>query len=778
MAISCHIVFDMSACLTILKNVAHIIETGLHVSQSIDRELRSRPYSGPAADRRARVLDSQVSGLRAPLWFQSATRWTQLTFTEDDPKSLDIDFWIDVMRRSSSNALCLSAGGYMAFYPTKLPYHHKSAYLGLEDPFGALVEAARGLGMHVMARVDPHAVRDDIALARPEWLARDADGEPIGHASMSGVWWTDPLSSYHREFITDVAKEITSSYDIDAIFANRWEGPEHLMNYGWASSEDFHAETGRQLPLETSRDGELWAMYRQWRSRRLSELVVHWDDAVREIKPNVRFIPNRGANLTRDLVRELVDDRYPMFFIDKQGRSDTEASWVPGRVAKRARGLYPDRPLALITSVGPEDNGRRWKDSVSSPEETISLIVDGFVHGARPWFTKFKAEVFDDRWVEPVCEAFTLHRVSQRYLSGLVYDQEVLMLDSQQPRKTQGHSTPRADHEDGFYHALVQARIPFAYISGEALSRERLRGCKVLVLPACPHLTTEQQTVIRDFVSSGGSVVGAYDSGLVIEDDHERLSLGDVFGVEMKKPSRGPLKNKYMSRELTHALTTGFEGASRIVAGTHEITVDPLPGAQVVWRMVPDYPDLPMEEVYPRGGEGPPAVVALEHASGGRSVYFSFDVGAIYWRALQADHGQLIAQAVRWACGPQGPDVSVSGAGLADIAAWRSPSRTDVPSDVEERAVAIVNLNTPGAMRGQIHELHPITEQLVGVRLPPGATGVSAHLAVADTPVDVTVKDGHALVEVDRVDHMEIVHLRWGPSHGGQPGGSTEGALL
>ena len=118
---------------------------------------------------------------RDPDWFRSATRWTQLTFAEDDPAHFDLDFWVETMRRTRSNALCLSAGGYIAYYPTKIDYHYRSAFLGDSDPFGELVEQARRLGMHVMARVDPHAIHGDAAEAHPEWLARDRDGQPIDH---------------------------------------------------------------------------------------------------------------------------------------------------------------------------------------------------------------------------------------------------------------------------------------------------------------------------------------------------------------------------------------------------------------------------------------------------------------------------------------------------------------------------------------------------------------------------------------------------------------------
>lgn len=694
------------------------------------------------------------AALRTPDWYRSATRWTQLTFTDDDPASLDVDYWIDVMRRTRSNALCLSAGGYMAFYPTQIPFHHRSTYLADSDPFGALVEGARSLGMHVMARVDPHAIHQDAAEAHPEWLARDEDGNALGHGSFPGVWWTDPFSTYHSEFTTEVAREIVREYDVDAVFANRWEG-HGGVSYAEETARRFRAETGFQLPRLSDLDDPAWPAYASWRSRRLSELVVLWDDAVREIKPHVRFFPNRGAALTRELVRELVDDRYPMFFVDKQGREGLEAAWTPGRIGKRARGLYPDRPVALITSVGPEHHELRWKDSVADPEETKALIVDGFAQGALPWFTKFKAENFDDRWVQPIEDAYRLHERCEPVLGRLRHTSEVALLDGRGPAGPTPWAPPpgRAAHEDGVYQALLEARIPFEYVADEALSMERLSGVRVLVLPAAPNLTPEQCGVIEEFVAAGGSVVAAYDSSLRGPGGARELALGDLFGVRLREDVRGPLKNKYMQITAEHPLSAGYDGAQRIVAGTLVLSVEETgaDGVVVPFRFVPDYPDLPMEEVYPREQADVPAVVARTHASGGRTVYVAFNLGEIYWEALQSDHGRLLTNAVRWALAAP-PRVQVEGRGMVDLA---------VQDGTDELAVTIVNLTNPMAMRGQAHELLPLSGQTVRVRLPEAMTDVHARLVVAGTDVPAEVKDGYAEVAVDTIDHLEVVHLSW-----------------
>ena len=180
----------------------------------------------------------------------SANRWTQLTFTEDDPTSFDLDRWVDIMSRTKSNGACISAGGYIAYYPTSIPFHYKSRHLGDRDLLGEFVEAAKSMGITVMARVDPHAVHEDAATAHPEWLHRDADGNPVRHWRFPDAWLTCPFTSYYDEVITDIAREIVENYDVAAIFANRWEGPGELPGSD-AARRSFRNDTGLELPLGT-----------------------------------------------------------------------------------------------------------------------------------------------------------------------------------------------------------------------------------------------------------------------------------------------------------------------------------------------------------------------------------------------------------------------------------------------------------------------------------------------------------------------------------------------
>src|SRR5690606_26606007 len=156
------------------------------------------------------------------------------------------DFWIEMFERTRSNATCLSAGGYIAYYPSKVPYHYVSRYLGDTDPFGALVAGARRLNMHVMARVDPHAIHQEAAEAHPEWVAVDRDGHPRRHWSYPEVWVTCAYGDYNAVFMPEVVKEITREYDIDAVFANRWQG--HGVCYCESCRRGVRDASGPDLP--------------------------------------------------------------------------------------------------------------------------------------------------------------------------------------------------------------------------------------------------------------------------------------------------------------------------------------------------------------------------------------------------------------------------------------------------------------------------------------------------------------------------------------------------
>ena len=118
-------------------------------------------------------------------WFDKPMRWAQLTLTEKDPVQYDVNFWLNYFKDAKCDAACISAGGCVAYYPSKIPLHYVTPFMKNRDCFGELYEGCRKQDMVVIARTDPHAIHVDAFEAHPEWVACDINGNPRKH-------WADP----------------------------------------------------------------------------------------------------------------------------------------------------------------------------------------------------------------------------------------------------------------------------------------------------------------------------------------------------------------------------------------------------------------------------------------------------------------------------------------------------------------------------------------------------------------------------------------------------------
>ena len=476
---------------------------------------------------------------------------------------------------------------------------------------------------------------------------------------------------------------------------------------------------------------------------------------MKRVKPHTNFIPNMGSVSLMEFDLDIIEKYCPFLCVDDQGRRGTEPIWMAGRNGKRMRATFPDRPAILITSIGPEE-AYRWKDSVTTGPEMQAWIDNGTTQGLLPWFTKFNGVVPDNRWVEPVADSFGLHAELEPVLAAMQPVAEVAILDPATTLRHHGQETRASTEADdlGFYHALVEARIPFEMVSDQAMTSGLLDRFKVLVLANSTCLSDEQIRTLEAYVARGGSIVAAHETSTrtALNQPRHAIGLGPLLGVSLTAPARGPVKNTYVAINGLHPISEGFDGANRIIGGTQLLAVDTVADAEVPFLYVPDFPDLPMEEVYPRQEPRGAAVVARRHQGGGRTVYFPWNVGGIFKEVLAADHARLIGNAVRWALGKP-LDVEVHGREVLDLA---------VREDTDSTAVVLHNLNNPMMMKGPIRSVFPAGPQVVSLAIPEGRRFAGAKLLVSGREAHARVADGRVEIDVPWLETLEAVHVTWG----------------
>ena len=693
-------------------------------------------------------------------WYDRPMRWAQVAFVEDDPGNYDEAFWLDYFRRLHVDAACLSAGGCVAFYPTSIPLHYRSKWLGDRDSFGDFVRGCRGLGMNVIARTDPHAVHQDLYDAHPDWIMVDADGKPRRHWSDHELWVTCALGPYNFDFMTRVTEEIVTLYKVDGIFSNRWAGSG--MCYCEHCIKNFRNFAQLDLPRTKDPQDPARRAYIVWREQRLFELWRLWDARIKAINPNAAYIANAGGGALSELDMATIGKFAPTLFADRQARRGVMPPWSNGKNAKEYRATLGRKPIAGIFSVGLEEE-YRWKDSVQSADEIRLWVADGIAQGLRPWFTKFNAKPIDTRWLPVVEQIYTWHYTNQRYLRNLDSLARVGIVYSQQSAAFYGGEAARAKIEDpalGFYQALIEARIPFEMVHDHLLDAEHLRPFRTLILPNIAALSVRQCEQLKQFVTNGGSLVATYETSLYDEWGKRRQDFGlaSLFGATFDGKLEGPMMNSYLAIEKQpgshqfHPLLSGFEDSTRIVNGVHRAIVSPIDDGHTVaipLTVVPSYPDLPMEAVFPRPIITKEAGVFLRQLGEGRVVYIPWDFDRTIWEVLDVDHAKLLRNAILWATNEPLP-FTVKGPGVLDVAIW---------SQQGSMTVHLVNLTNPMMMKGPVREIIPIGPQQVSIRIPADKRFTKVQLLVSKVGATITERNGFLDLEVPSIDLHEVIAL-------------------
>ncbi len=701
-------------------------------------------------------IAGSVSGKEG--WFDRPMRWSQLTLAEGDVQAYDQQFWLDYFVQTHSDAVCLSAGGVVAYYPTKVPLHHRSVWLGERDLFGELVEGCRKHGMIVVARTDSHAVHQDVFDAHPDWVAVEANGQPRRHWASPDMWVACALGPYNLEFMTEIHREIMTRYMVDGIFTNRWDGSG--MCYCQHCQANFAAAFGMDLPRKVDPQDLRWRNYTKWCQERLFAVWRLWDAEIREINPDARFIPNGGGGALSQLDMKTVGEMADTLFADRQGRSGIMPPWASGKDAKEYRATLGRKPIIGIFSVGLE-GPYRWKDSVQSAAEIRIWVAEAIANGLRPWYTKFTGTVYDKRWLKTVSDIYNWHHRWERYMRNEKPLARVGLVYSQQTAAFYGGAEAEAkveDHTLGMYQALIEARVPFEMVHDHLLDLNHIRQFKLLILSNIAALSDEQCDQLRQYVKMGGSLLGTYETSLYDEEGRERKDFGiaDIFGAHFKGRLPGPMKNSYLRLERDpatnagHPILDGLDETERIINGLFWLDIEPAdPLMHPPLTLIPSYPDLPMEMVYPRIERTNTAAVYLREMGSSRIVYFPWDIERTFWESLCVDHRTLLANAIAWSVNEEQP-VTVTGPGLLDITVWRQK---------ESMTVHLVNLTNPMTMKGPFREFFAVPEQRVKVRLPENARVKNVQLLVRDQMPQSEVTAGYIIVTVPSILDHEVIAI-------------------
>jgi hypothetical protein len=123
------------------------------------------------------------------------------------------------------------------------------------------------------------------------------------------------------------------------------------------------------------------------------------------------------------------------------------------------------------------------------------------------------------------------------------------------------------------------------------------------------------------------------------------------------------------------------------------------------------------------------------------------DIDSQFARYNLPDHGDLLANIIRWATKDELP-ISVTGPGLIDCNIYKQPGRL---------IIHFVNLTSAATWRQPLEEYIPIGPITVKVKLPEGVSGDKTNLMVAGQRIVSDVSGGWSRFQVSSILNHELV---------------------
>lgn len=690
-------------------------------------------------------------------------RCGQININEQDPLTLDADAWMNYFASLKVDAVLLNGGGIMAFYPTNVPFQHRSEFLGSRDLFGELVTAARKRNLRVVARMDCNYAYEEAFNAHPEWFEYNADGSPRRHSECSWLYKTCMFSTYFTEQMPAIYREINQRYAPDGFYTNGWPGTGALeVCYCPICQRLYREQTGGTPPETTDVRSAIYRKYYEVYMDRVSQVWKLWEATATEKSPNSVYVGNLGGGIrtVKDVKR--LGEVAAWFNADNQGRSGNTPIWMCAQQGRVARSVMNGRTVTNV--IGAYDTGRPgWRHSSKTKEETNLWMAQAAASGMVPWFHWLGGQPEDTRWEETGQSFFDWLAANQSHFRNrssianlaVLYPQSTISFyasNGTRERKLNGETIDSADYLEGIYAALLEGRFLFDFVHQENLNAATLKPYRALIIPNAAYLRDNECDAIREYVASGGSVLATFETSRYNEwgEQREDFGLRDIFGVSVAGEVIGPYGNSYMHMDRPHPVLEGYRGTTILPGPEFRVPVSRLNLQDLYLSVIPAYPSFPPEMVFPRiQRTDEPAAIFREQGSS-RIVYFPGDIDRTFWRSGHPDFSRLIINSVHWLLNGQPLPASVEGSGMLELFVWETE---------QGFALHILNYTNPRMTHPYMSQVYPVGPLKARFQVPGGSKIGSVRALRGLSDLRFKQSEGTVTFDLPSVLDYEVIAL-------------------
>lgn len=700
-------------------------------------------------------------------WWDSPNRVLLINLREGDEPKIHADELIADLKRYDATAFCISGGGIVAFYQTKISGHRISSGLNGRDLLAEIIPVAHANNLRVLARIDPSCAPKELAKSNPEWFSRDKEGN---FREVSEHYVTCPNADYYHKHIISIAVEMLVEYNADGIWNNQGKFAAWDTDACYCSTckKLFKLDTGFELPLVEDWESNAWRAYNEWRYQKIALWVKNMHTAIHRAKSDAVFIAATQLSESLETIQpggwdiDYWLEHQDILTFECQRRNT--APWWPGIQAKYLSGIAGDKPKWMTVSYFYP----WWRLYASPEEENRPWIAQQFANGVNSWLhiNGGSSEIFDRRGLAPMQEVFQRLGRWEDYFDKARSSAQVAIIYSRYSQDNYGKDKPYERYVDavrGYYKALLEAHIPFDVLSDKFLDVDRLKQYQVLVLPNSACLSDLAVEILLDFANRGGVIVATFESGIYKEMGERRdiPAFEKLFGGSYEKPLHN-LKSSYgQIHDDCHPIFDGIENTDLI----------PNDGSIIQFKSA--NPEAPLLTLIPPITAHSGATISIPEYSGnvtktniplfvfnnygaGSGILFCNQMDALFYRYGFPDLGKLLANAVLIGLGKR-RNLEVQASDFVDVTSMEQESR---------RLIHLINFPVSKSVNSGWR--HPggnlIPQENISIRVmePTGKKIKEVRLASNESCIEYQTNSNWIEAVVPVLHDHEIVIFEWG----------------
>lgn len=687
--------------------------------------------------------DRVASVTTAEAWWEKPYRIVQTNLRLTDA-SLDPEALASEARAFGATAITFNVGGIFAFYPTELPLQARNPLL-TRDLTGDMLQAARREGLRMVGRYDLSKGTRLAYKAHPDWFVHNAAGEPQEY---NGTYQACVNGGWAQDYALRILRESLDRYDLDGVFFNmtgyqpvdysgRYRGICRCRN----CQDGFEAMFGRRLPGQENFADPAYPDYLEFKRRTSQAAAQRIYDTVKAVRPATGVMGNGKAacDFMRLELQRAVKRPLP------------EWPHQAGELCRWAAATVPGKAYACASTNFLDYN---WRFASETPAHHMLRFGQQIAHGAQiDYYLLGTFEQDNAEPLQPVREFLHWHAANEEHLVATRSLARVALYHSRATDLHAGATDTGAQRVNGFrgaYRMLLEARIPFDYVSDERMvdadAVEQLARYDVVVLPNVSCLSDAEAAALDAFVERGGTIVATGETGLYDERGGRRAGFALAsFPAQRLSFAAGDLET-YIE---IGADELDFPATRLLHLDGWYFHVERSVDSEALLRLQPPQKYGPPELCFPELPATDNPGVLTRSFGKGRAIYLPWLPEWLYFRDGLPEHRELLRQLIAQAS--EAP-ICLVGAGPVEVTVRAKDGGAG------DLLVHIVNY------AGQRHSAYEQPPAISGIRLGVKNAGGDARALVHGSALELSAADdsGYAWLDLPPIGNFEAVLISRG----------------